>query len=226
MTASPHGSWSTESFYSDLIAKVNLFTDLSRSYASSGRAEAAVTSQWGADVLTLQAVAWERIVVVSSAPQELLFAIGSRAIEGGATGTMHAAPEDLLGASSGMNPTAAGLIRTTRVALLSGIDEDLRSEVLPRLQALDHLETLRAPRSDELASVARARLAGMDPEAFIGQRRVDAAARMEDARWLCECMTGIDTTGTDMTGTDERPESHGGPAVASTGITASISAAY
>ena len=79
MTTSPDGSWSAEEFYVDLLARVNVFTDRSRAYANAGQVEAAVVSQWGADVLTLQSVAWERIVVVSSAPQEPLVQVETQA---------------------------------------------------------------------------------------------------------------------------------------------------
>lgn len=191
MTASPDVPWSAEEFYVDLLARVNLFVELSRNYADAGRPEAAVASQWGADVLTLQSVAWERIVVVSRSPQEPLFEIGARALEGMGVGDLTIAFADMLSPAAGQRSSAAGLVRAAREAMMSAIDNDLRTELTSRLHPLDHLEALRAPQSADFAAAARARLAGMTPEAFIRQRRSDAAARMAHARQLADIAAAI-----------------------------------
>lgn len=193
MTASPDAPWSAEEFYVDLLARVNLFTELSRSYADAGRTEAAVVSQWGADVLTLQSVAWERIVVVSRSPQEPLFEIGTRALKGMGVGDLTMASEAVLApaAAAKANPSAAALIRAAREAVMRGLDDDLRGEAMARLRPLDHLEGLRAPQSADFIAAARARLAGMEPEAFIRQHRADAAARMAFSRQSADLAAAI-----------------------------------
>lgn len=182
MTASPDVPWSAEEFYVDLLARVNLFDELSRTYAGTGQVEAAVVSQWGADVLTLQLVAWERIVVVSRAPQEPLFEIGTRALEGMGSGDLAIAVEDMPTREAAANPTAAGLVRAARAAMMRAIDDDLRSELMARLHPLGHLQALRAPHAADFLAAARARLAGMEPEEFLRMRRADAAARIAHAK--------------------------------------------
>lgn len=219
MSTSPDASWSAEEFYVDLLARINVFTDRSRAYATAGQVEAAVVSQWGADVLTLQSVAWERIVVVSSAPQEPLFEIGARVLDGlGARGTQ-AASQDLAGAI-GLARAAAGLVAAARDAMVASIDDGLRSELITRLQPLDHLESLKAPSAADFSGAARSRLAGMSPEDFVARRRLDAAARMEQARRISEGMVaagpGADSS---LAPADSAPDG-------SATVSAAIAAAY
>jgi hypothetical protein len=70
--------------------------------------------------------------------------------------------------------------------MAASIDDDLRSELMGRLQPLDHLESLKAPSAVDFSVAARSRLAGMSPEDFVGRRRLDAAARMAQARRIAE----------------------------------------
>ncbi len=219
MTTSPDGSWSAEEFYVDLLARVNVFTDRSRAYANAGQVEAAVVSQWGADVLTLQSVAWERIVVVSSAPQEPLFQLGARVLDGlGASGLQSASQE--FGGASRLAPTAAGLVAAARDAMVASIDDDLRSELMTRLQSLDHLDSLKAPSAVDFSVAARSRLAGMSPEDFVGRRRLDAAARMAQA---CRIAEGLVAVGP---GADSSPATAEDAPDGSGTVTAAIAAAY
>ena len=214
MTTSPDASWSAEEFYVDLLARINVFSDRSRTYAAAGQGEAAVVSQWGADVLTLQSVAWERIVVVSNAPQEPLFEVGARMLDGlGAAGLSFAA-EEFEGATRSA-PSAASLVAAVRGAMTAAIDDDLRSELNTRLQPLDHLGSTTAPSAAAFSAAARSRLAGMGTDDFVGQRRTDAAARITQARRLAEGIVDIQMG----------PHTSDGPHAESAGVSAALAAA-
>lgn len=66
---------SAEEIYADLLQRVHVLTPMSVAYAEQGDVANAVLCTWAADVATAQAVAWERIVVVTHSPQTPFFAL-------------------------------------------------------------------------------------------------------------------------------------------------------
>jgi hypothetical protein len=104
--------------------------------------------------------------------------------------------------------------------MVASIDDGLRSELITRLQPLDHLESLKAPSAADFSGAARSRLAGMRPEDFVARRRLDAAARMEQARRISEGMVaagpGADSS---LAPADSAPDG-------SATVSAAIAAAY
>jgi hypothetical protein len=174
---------SAEEIYADLLQRVHVLTPLSVAYAERGDVANAVLCTWAADVATAQAVAWERIVVVTHSPQTPFFALGDR---------LARAFRESLETGSGAFASARDLIDSMRARLLDAVDADLADDIGARLGALDHLSSFEAPTTDRLRECGISRLGGLPAAVFVAQRRSDAQVRMRDA--LADRVRG-DTSG-------------------------------
>jgi len=163
---------SAEEIYADLLQRVHVLTPLSVTYAAEGDIANAVMCTWAADVATAQAVAWERIVVVTHSPQTPFFALGDR---------LTRALGDSTGQAPGTFASARDLVEDLRVRMLAAVDSDLADDISARLSPLDHLASFEAPTSERLSEASRARLGALPAGAFIEQRRAYAKERMRDA---------------------------------------------
>ncbi len=170
---------SAEEFYSQTLERLHLLQRHSHGYAEQGDAVGAIASQWAADVVALQSVAWERIVVTSRSGQRSLFDVGERVLATMISGdSTHQVPVDTeLGAA-----TAAELVRALRDMILSQADDALADEVAVRWDDLAHLEALPAPRPADLAEHASRRLGELDPVDYVMARRTEARTAMAEAR--------------------------------------------
>ena len=64
-----------EVLYADTTSKIRAYGALSKRYAEAGDAHGAVHAAWAADVHTVQAVMWERVMIASPQPDEQFNAI-------------------------------------------------------------------------------------------------------------------------------------------------------
>lgn len=163
---------SAEEIYADLLQRVHVLTPLSVSYAEQGDIANAVLCTWAADVATAQAVAWERIVVVTHSPQTPFFALGDR---------LARAMRESLEQRQGTFASARELVQSMRARILEAVDADLADDIGARFGSLDHLASFEAPDSDRLGEAGTSRLGGLPAGTFIAQRRSAAQARMNDA---------------------------------------------
>lgn len=163
---------SAEEIYADLLQRVHVLTPMSVEYAEHGDIAHAVLCTWAADVATAQAVAWERIVVVTHSPQTPFFALGDR---------LTRALRESLEQGSGAYASARDLVQDMRTRMLASVDDDLADDISTRLATLDHLASFEAPTPDRLREASHARLGGLRPGIFVAQRRADAKSRMSDA---------------------------------------------
>jgi len=145
---------------------------ISMRHALSGDALAAVATAWAADVVTLQCLAWERIVVVSQAPQGPLFRTGDQVIAAMGAYAM-SSPADF--------PSALEVVQSARLAMSKTLDGDLSDELQTRFLPLDHLAGLIAPTVQEVHQGLEMRLGGMKPARFVAARRAEAAGIMAEA---------------------------------------------
>lgn len=163
---------SAEEIYADLLQRVHVLTPMSVTYAEQGDIANAVLSSWAADVATAQAVAWERIVVVTHSPLTPFFALGDR---------LARALREELEQGRGAYASARDLVEGMRVRLLDSVDADLADDIATRFAPLDHLASFEAPSSERLKESGKFRLGGLPAGTFIAQRRSDAQSRMRDA---------------------------------------------
>jgi hypothetical protein len=174
---------SAEEIYADLLQRVHVLTPMSVAYAEQGDVANAVLCTWAADVATAQAVAWERIVVVTHSPQTPFFALGDR---------LARALREGLETGSGAFASARDLVESMRVRLLDAVDADLAEDIEARFSALNHLSSFEAPTPARLHECGTSRLGGLPAAVFVAQRRSDAQGRMRDA--LADRVRG-DTSG-------------------------------
>lgn len=163
---------SAEEIYADLLQRVHVLTPLSVAYAAEGDIANAVLCTWAADVAAAQAVAWERIVVVTHSPQTPFFALGDRLAR-----ALHESLDQGMGAFA----SARDLVEHMRARMLAAVDQDLADDISARLSSLDHLASFEAPTTDRLSEAGHARLGGVPARTFIEQRSAHAKARMRDA---------------------------------------------
>ena len=163
---------SAEEIYADLLQRVHVLTPMSVTYAEHGDVANAVLCTWAADVATAQAVAWERIVVVTHSPQTPFFALGDR---------LARALRESLAHGPGAFGSARELVESMRARMLGAVDEDLAADISGRLSGIDHLSSFEAPTPERLRESSHARLGGLRAGTFISQRRMDAQSRMRDA---------------------------------------------
>lgn len=153
-----------EEFYSQSLERLHLLNELARGHAERHEILEALVTQWAADIVTVQAAAWERIVVVSRTAHRSLFDLGERMLNGLVGETLGSGVAD-----------AAGQAQFLRRALVASLDEDLAAESVARFASIDYLVGLPAPSMLAMSAMAQQRLGGLDPADFI-------AARLEGSR--------------------------------------------
>lgn len=168
--AVPDTQQTAEEFYSQSLDRIHLLVGGSRAHAEAGDAVGAVACQWAADVVTVEAVAWERIVVVSRTALRALFDVGERVLNG------------LMAADASEGRSAADVILDHRQVLLAAVDPSLAYDTSERLTSLDHLQGLAPPTSADYSQAANTRVGGLDPHDYVAMRRQDAGQAMVRSR--------------------------------------------
>lgn len=163
---------SAEEVYSRCLGNATTLGEAAHRFAGSGDTVSALATAWGADVYSLQAVLWERIMVAASMPTRQFFRVAEAL-------TAVPAPEPLAGAA-----TAADVLTASRTALLSTCDPALRGDLQSRWTDAGFLAALGAPSRADLDAAVMARTGGVPPEAFVEQRRRQGAQAMADAQSL------------------------------------------
>lgn len=157
---------SAEEFYSALLHRGHVLGAAAIEYAAAGDALMAMLLQWATDVSVLQAVAWERIVVVTHAPQTPLFALGDKLMRGFDEPGDASAPRD-----------AHALVSALRTSALASVDADLAEDVASRWADIAFLSGLEPITG----TVRERRLGDESVSTFLEHRRVEAQARMQVA---------------------------------------------
>jgi hypothetical protein len=161
---------SDEEFYTWCLGNAAVLERAARRHAEYGDVVSAVATAWGADVYTLQAVTWERILVASHSPQRQFFRVADAV-----SSAMRQAP------LAGGDDAEAG-VRIARAAVAHAFDAGLAREMSTRWPDIDYLAAL-PPLDPELVSEAVAtRLRSLRPEEFAATRRAEAVELMLEAQ--------------------------------------------
>jgi hypothetical protein len=185
------GSWvlgvdegTAEEFHGRLLASARALDRAAHAYAGNDDSVAAVATAWGADVMTAQAVLWERILIASRAPQRQYFQAASSLV-----GALQS--EIAEGRPAG---TAGALVRTARERMAVEFDEAMRADVAEQLPDSAYLDGLPAPTGQDFAASAAARLDGGSAREYAARRRdaaAEAMARAQEARIRQDTSTAI-----------------------------------
>lgn len=171
----PYGTRpSPEEFYSQCVSNAHALDAAARRLLAEGDPTAALACAWGADVFTVQAVLWERVLVAAPVPARKYFR-AAEAMFAGAT----ARPGSAAVLTSGAEALQAG-----RALLLADFDADTRAEIGEQWPDPGYLRGVPVPTADELASAVSIRLQGLGVEGFVAARREEAQAAMVEAQAL------------------------------------------
>lgn len=153
-----------EVLYADTVSKKRAYGELSKRYAANGDAYAAVHAAFAADVQTVQAVMWERVMVASPVPEEQFAAVGETVTKAlAAYATAPTGATDARSAVEAAREGMAGAFDPVAQRILSG-------EYL----ALDHLDGLPHPDVAAGAQISATRTKGEDA-AVVALKRQQAA---------------------------------------------------
>jgi hypothetical protein len=141
-----------EVLYADTISKKRAYSELSQRWAAVGDAYGATHAAFAADVQTVQAVMWERVMVASPVPEEQFKAIGETIAKALANYTL--TPTGATTAREAVERARHGMSAAFDPAALRVIDR----EYLP----LDHLGNLHHPTLEETQAIVHERTKGED----------------------------------------------------------------
>lgn len=164
---------SAEEVYSRCLGNATILDAAARRFADASDAASAVACAWGADVFAAQAVLWERIMIAASSPQRQFFRVADALVSG----------LQVHDADTGQQ-SAATQVETSRRALLEACDPDLRDGMRASWSDVGYLVAVGAPTVSDLEDSVARRLGGRSPEAFVTQRRQEAAESMATAQAL------------------------------------------
>jgi hypothetical protein len=163
---------SAEEFYSQCLANARILEQSAHEHAVAGDGVSALATAWGADVFSVQAVLWERILVASTAPQRHFYRVAD-ALFTGLNGAV---------APTMDRPACRDVLRAAREGLLAECDPALSRSIEAAWSDLSYLATIEAPTADELEAAAEERLNGQTAGMFVAQRRREAAVAMSQAQ--------------------------------------------
>jgi hypothetical protein len=164
-------SGTAEEFYSRCLANAQILEAAALQRAESGDGVGALADAWGADVSTLQAVMWERVLVAARTPQRQFFQVAGALVAG------LRAP-----ASAADTPTLGRMIARARERMATAFDDSLMAEMAGRWPVIDYLDDVPAVSADDVAAAVVARLQGMSPQSFADMRRAEARTTMLEAQ--------------------------------------------
>lgn len=161
-----------EEFYSRRLANAQVLEAAARRRAAAGDRVGAFADAWGADMNTLQATMWERILVAARSPQRQFFQV-AEAVVGGLR-----APR----IDGGDAPTVGRALAAARNAVAGAFDEGLAIEMAARWPDIAYLEAVPAVTPADIDASVEERLDGLTPTSFIERRRRESAKAMLDAQ--------------------------------------------
>lgn len=165
-------SGTAEEFYGRCLANAQTLGNAAQRRASEHDPVGALADAWGADVYTLQAMLWERIIAAASAPQRQFFRVAEAIIAGLRSPLGDGDPPHTLGMC----------IVKARERMATSFDDELAVEMARRWPDIGYLDTVPVVGDEEIAAAVQARLLGLSPTEFVARRRTEAAAAMLEAQ--------------------------------------------
>lgn len=181
MTAQPaaldqdqHGLSPHHKLHASASASIDVYAELSRTYAAAGEARLALLALWATDVLALQCLLWESGLGSAPDPDAELEAVG-RAVD---TSLRNDTTED------DGSSTATSALQRARTALMSTFDASVHAMLIERFLSPEHLNGLRLPSRTDARDSRPSRLGDRSPHELSEDLRVAAA----DCMAVSTCM--------------------------------------
>jgi hypothetical protein len=153
-----------DGLYEDATAKVGLYERLSHSYAAQADSFLAVMSAWAADLYAVQALLWERGLMVSTRPDAQFFTTGaaiSRALA-------HYPAEQ------GIPASARHPVEAARTRLMTAFHPSAHELLAASFIALDHLDALPHPAPAAAREASNVGLAGRSTTDLVAELQLTA----------------------------------------------------
>ena len=163
-----------ERLHRSASSSIDVYAELSRTYAAKGNARLALLSLWAADVLVLQSLLWESGLGSAPDPDAQLAAVG-RAVDD----SLRANPGD-----QDRSGTVTSALDRARTALMSTFDVSVHTVLRERFVSPEHLDGLRLPADGAGQDARRSRLGDRSPQQLSDDLRVAAADCMAVSSWM------------------------------------------
>lgn len=171
-----------DKLHAGVSAKIDVYADLSRSYAAQGEARLALLALWAADVLVLQSLLWESGLGSAPDPDAQLAAVG-RAVDGSLRHDAAEVEESM---------TVSSVLQRARTALMSTFDASVHVLLIERFVSPAHLDTLALPTGAAARDARMNRLGERSPQELSEDLRVAAADCMAVSAWMARAGLATD----------------------------------
>jgi hypothetical protein len=163
-----------DTLHSGVSATIDVYVDLSRTYAAQGEARLALLALWAADVLIVQSLLWESGLGSAPDPDAQLAAVG-RAVDSSLRDD--SAPVDPSG-------SVTSALQRARTALLSTFDASVHAMLTERFVSPGHLDGLSVAGEGAVLDARRSRLGDRSAQELSEDLRVTAADCMAVSAWM------------------------------------------
>lgn len=163
-----------ELLHAGVSATIDVYADLSRSYAAKGDSRLALLALWAADVSVLQSLLWESGLGSAPDPDAQLAAVG-RAVDGSLRDEP-AEVEECMSVSSAL--------QGARTALMATFDASVHDLLIARFVSSAHLDGLALPTEAAARDARLNRLGGRSSHELSEELRVAAADCMAVSAWM------------------------------------------
>lgn len=140
--AEPDQRTDHETLHAGVAATIDVYVDLSHSYAARGDGRLALLALWAADVLVLQSLLWESGLSSAPDPDAQLAAVGRAVDTSLRTSTVASGASGSDATVDSGTPTSA--LQSARAALMSTFDESVHTMLAQRFASSAHLDGLTA----------------------------------------------------------------------------------
>jgi len=154
-----------DELHAGVSGTIDVYADLSRSYAAKGDARLALLALWAADVLVLQSLLWESGLGSAPDPDTQLAAVG-RAVDGSLRSDAVEVEETM---------TASSALQRARTALMSTFDASVHGLLIQRFVSPAHLNGLALPTAAAFRGARVNRLGDRTARELSDDLRVAAA---------------------------------------------------
>jgi hypothetical protein len=163
-----------ETLHENASSSIDVYVELSRTYAAKGDARLALLALWAADVMVLQSLLWESGLGSAPDPDAQLAAVG-RAVDGSLR-SITSEPDG--------SPTVTSALQCARTAMMSSFDSSVHARLIERFHSPEHLSGLPLPAASAAQDSRLSRQGDRSSQQLAEDLRVAAADCMAVSTWM------------------------------------------
>jgi hypothetical protein len=178
----PHVHTAHERLHQNASASIDVYVELSATYAAKGDTRLALLALWASDVMVLQSLLWESGLGSAPDPDAQLAAVG-RAVDSALRSITSAHDE---------SPTATSALQRARTAMMSTFDSSVHARLIERFHSPEHLSGLPLPAASAAQDSRLSRLGDRSSRQLAEDLRVAAADCMAVSTWMAHAGLPVD----------------------------------